>query len=925
MSFKNHRIIKFIPLLLVMILLAAGLSYPQRLTGKLTGTVADEEGIPLPGVSVEISSPSMMGVRTETTTDKGVYRFVNLPPGIYKIIFSLEGFQKITRENIRIIVGGTVTENITLKQTTIEESITVTAEPPIVDVTKSGMSTTYGKDELEKMPTGRFSLFDVVKMAPGVQQTSEYTDRNVAYGSNMESNAYWLDGVDISNPEIGIGWHYISAETFDEVETTGIGTPAEYGQFTGAVVNVVTKSGGNRFEGGVSYYGQYDSLTGDNNPKDKIAWKSIDPAEAYSYKRDTFYYLAFTLGGPIVKDKVWFFANYEKFEDTSSFWLSDPEYPTEWVGDGVFFKLTSQITPQHKLVASFYYEYFEVPDTQTPWLEKEALGNEVGKTPTWNLLYTWLISNNAFFELKYAGFRGKDDYIPMHSDYDTPARYDGYTGLTTEGLSWPWYYRVGRDQANAHLSYYAEDFLAGDHDFKAGVQYNRGSSDCWGGYAGGRYYYDYYGYPYYMYAQDVFYYGGRVDSIAAFIDDSWKISDRLTVNLGLRFDHSNGHIPAFPVMDGWNKTDQKSPALDDLIVWNSISPRIGLVFQLTPDQKTVLKASYGRYYDALHIANWEWPGPNVSDWYMWAYNWDTEAYDILIDFIPGEMDYSIDPDLQNPYADQFSIGLERELFPDFSVGALFMYKKEKNLIGWEDIGATYEQTQLEASDGQTYTVWNQTSDLGSNEYTITNPKDYEQTYKAGIFTLTKRYSHDWMLNASLTISKNDGLNMMAHSQFQQAMIWYAGDYGKDPNDLINATGLLQNDRRWMLKVQAGYNFPGDILASFLFGYQQGTPYPTFVNVFGLNQDPYGSGRRILANPRNDDDRMDKWSRLDFRIQKTFRLYDTLRLSAILDVFNLFNSDLVTSYASYNTWGENYMEPDEILFPRRLQIGLRLEF
>ena len=183
-----------------------------------------------------------------------------------------------------------------------------------------------------------------------------------------------------------------------------------------------------------------------------------------------------------------------------------------------------------------------------------------------------------------------------------------------------------------------------------------------------------------------------------------------------------------------------------------------------------------------------------------------------------------------------------------------------------------------------------------------------------------------MLNASLTWSRSEGLNMIAHGDYwDPSLIWYAGDFGKDPNDLTNAKGLLQNDRTWVLKVQAGYTFPWDILASLNYYYQTGIPLPIYIRLDGLNQDPHGLGRRILAESRNDDNRTDGWSRLDVRLQKTFNLHKSLRFKAILDVFNVFNTSTIVHHASYDTWAENYLEPDWIFFPRRFQIGARLEF
>jgi hypothetical protein len=915
--------------LVLLTMFAFGTSSAQRLTGKLMGTVTDAEGVPLPGVTAELSSPVLMGgVHAEVTSEKGSYRFINLPPGIYNIVFKLKGFETVERPGLKVSVDATVTENIIMKVAAIEESVTVLAAAPLVDVTKSGMTTTFTKELLEQLPSGRFTFFDVIKQAPGLIMNTQEGDRIVAYGSNYESSDYQVDGVDVRNPDVGSAWQWVNPEVFAEVETTGIGAPAEYGQFTGAVINIVTKSGGNKFEGSLSYYGQFQRLVANNNPRP-------DDPEAFAYHRDKFLDASFNLGGPIIKDKLWFFGSYERVEDSYTAWLSDPKYPAPYIGDKAFLKLSSQLGKNHRLVGSFYYEYFDIPDPITPWVTEDSVASEIGHTPTWNLMYTWLISNKAFLDLKYGGYWSDDNYLPINSTLESRSHYDSVTGVTSEGVWWPWIYEVTRHQANATLSYFAEDFLGGDHDFRVGVQFNRGVAINHGGYSGGRAYYDYsfeyYGYLYtynYMYQQNVFSYGGVVNSIGAFVDDSWKIGDRLTVNLGIRLDHSAGSIQSFPVFQGWEETSAMTPEVPNVVKWTTVSPRVGLAFQLTSDKKTLLRASYGRYYDALLMSNWNWPGPNVTDWTK--YIWDGEDW-VLFDFVPGTMNYTVDPNLKNPYADQFSVGLERELLPDFSIGATYIYKHEKNLIGWEDRGATYEQVNMMSDDnGLTYLVWNQTSGLETNDYWITQPsrfgETFDQTYKAVIFSLTKRYSNRWQLSASLTWSQMEGLTNTAHSLSQQAMIWYTEYYGQDPNDLINARGYLSNDRTWIFKLSSSFSFPWGILASVNYLYQTGRPIPTFVRVY-----PDQGVRTILAEPRGKE-RFPAWSILDFRLQKTFDIHKTVKLSAMVDVFNAFNSNTVIGYPSsyprnpgYDLWSEAFHQPDEIFFPRRAQIGVRLEF
>jgi hypothetical protein len=178
-----------------------------------------------------------------------------------------------------------------------------------------------------------------------------------------------------------------------------------------------------------------------------------------------------------------------------------------------------------------------------------------------------------------------------------------------------------------------------------------------------------------------------------------------------------------------------------------------------------------------------------------------------------------------------------------------------------------------------------------------------------------------MLNASLSYSKSEGLNNLgkATGAAQQAVIWYGGYMGRDPNDLINARGRMTSDRPWILKVQAGYTFPWNILASFNWIYQTGRPAPSFTR-FRLEQ----GWRSVLTEPRGED-RFPTWSIMDFRLQKTFNITDTVKFHAIFDVWNVLNSGTVTGYASHNMWRDRYMEPGGIFYPRRLQIGLKLQF
>jgi len=910
---KNKKLISQIVIMpFLLLILIIGLSYGQIITGKIGGTVKDDQGEPLPGVTVEASSPSLMGIQTSITSDKGTFRFANLRPGKYKVVFILDGFQRVERVNIPVKINTTVTLGVTMKLQTLEEEVTVIAESPTIDVKKSGMSTNFTKEDLENIPAGRYSFADIVKQAPGMLSRSDEGGLRWSFGgSGFEGNVFYFDGVDQSSPELGIPWINPNQDIFEEVEVSGIGTAAEYGLMTGAVINIITKSGGNKFSGSVSQYGQYDFTTGDNNPD----------SEVESFKRFYRIDLSFSLGGPIVKDKLWFFGNYNIRRSKESSWQADPDYARKDLQDEAFFKLTSNIGNNHKLVVGFAYELEDFGETVDPWNPPETLIKEVCISYIWNARYTWMVGSNSFLDIKYSGWYSPDEWnVPIDgADINLRGHYDDATGVASVAPigSAVWY--IDTHQVNAGYSHFAEDFLGGDHDFKVGVQYNRGSLEAKAYYCGGGYYLDYYGDNYLLYVQDQYMYGGTVNRFGVFFDDSISIGERLTVNLGFRYDHQNADYPAFPRLDGWDKTSDLAPGEDDLITWNVFSPRIGIAYQLTPDGKTLFKAHFGRYYDALHIGNFSKPGPGVTDWY--GYEWWDGAWE-LFDYVPGELGYVMDPNLKNPYADQISIGLERELVTDFSVGAMYIYKNEKDLIGFEGRESEYEEVQAVSPDNdEPYTVFNRTSPPGVEETWQTNPEGYYLKYNAFILTLDKRYSKNWMMNASLAWSHSTGLTMMSHSSsFQHMLAEYGSGFGVDPNDLINADGDVQHDKRWVFKFSGGFNLPGDIFFGTYFTYQSGIPRPTFVRIYGLDQ-----GRTtILAEPRGDE-RFPSFYTLSLRLQKQFTLYKSLKLKVLLDVFNATNDDAFRSWRENERWMDDFRVGWGLPDPRSVQLGFKLEF
>ncbi|MBN1223243.1 MAG: hypothetical protein JXB23_08325, partial [Candidatus Aminicenantes bacterium] len=360
--------------------------------------------------------------------------------------------------------------------------------------------------------------------------------------------------------------------------------------------------------------------------------------------------------------------------------------------------------------------------------------------------------------------------------------------------------------------------------------------------------------------------------------------------------------------------------IPNLVVWKNFSPRLGFVYQLTEDGKTIIRGHYGRYVEFLSAGTFNSPGPYNPDFN--AYYWDGSDWVNYL-HVPGNLAWGVDPNLKAPYSDLFTIGIEREIVPDLSLGIQGVYKKTKNDMSFWNVGAIYEQVPLVSPDnGETYMVYNQTN-LGANEYIITNPPDFGLTYKGIIIDIGKRYSHNWLLNASVSYSRSEGLGIQStdYNNYQSSVIAHVGySVGRDRNNYLNADGLMTNDRPWHFKLQFAYNFPFDILFGAHFQYMSGRPYIYYVRVY-----PDQGVRTIIAEPRNNDDRFDSISQLDLRLEKTFRIYNNVRFSAMVDVFNALNAGTVLYWASHRFYSSSYQVPSRMMTPRQFQIGLKIQF
>jgi len=908
-------------------------AWSQERTGKISGAVIDQAGTGLAGVTVTVASDVLMGgTRVAITGDTGAYRFAALPPGVYTVTASLAGFQTLTTEDVRVNVGATAITDFQMQEQFSEE-VTVYGESPLVDVTSSTGGDTFTAEFIKDLPTQR-NFFDMMSVSKGVTLATEDSDRLVIGGSNVQSNNWFIDGIETTAPETGTAWVYVNPDAVAEIQVVSIGAPAEYGNMMGGTLNVVTKSGSNEFKGGANIYFFDDSLVDSAINAD---------SQFPEYHQKEFYDITATLGGPIVMDRLWFFAAYEYWRDGHAFPGSDPDTTPTWYSDRYDLKLSMRFTDSHMVDVKGYYDNWGYPDPASEYVEPSGLAGEVGTTQAWGFGYTGVFTDRTFMEARYTGWQSDDDYLsqtgsnePAFIDYSPegggPERYYG-------GVYWPWTYNTSIDQVSASVSHFADDFIKGSHDFKFGVQASSG--DAITAVAPGMtgvYYYRYV-YPYYyngsVYEYEYFYkveglpykYGNEQKSWSAFFDDKWQVTDRLTLNIGVRYDNHRGIIPSFPRLDwDWSETGETIPGVDPVFEWSNFSPRLGLAYALGAENNAVIRASFGVYYDGNVGGNWNSPPPNhpgeigyISDSIdgPWEYYWD---------WVPPPI--SVDPDLKQPRTLQYALTYEHAVSDKYSFEITGIYKDTKDLVGWKrlDDGVYDEVEYTDPFTGNTYTIYDfsefPTTFKGNDPGWTVNPnvnRGYWQEYWALILGFNRRFTDFWSMNASYTLSESTGLIPRFLSQWQFNP-FYGSDEGRDANSYLNAEEQnLQGDRKHMLRVQANFELGKGWHANTLVNFQSGRPYARQTRL------PVAGSPLAIMVPASDSQRHPFQYLWDIGLGKRFNIGGSGEVNLGVQVLNVLNNDATDWFETVALYPGDDFVPNWWVKPRRVQLRAGIQF
>ncbi len=900
-----------------MILLAIAIpSFAQRTTGSVLGTVTDESGAVLPGVTVTLTGANVVGTQSSVTSERGGYRFAALPPGDYTVIFTMSGFSTMKRDGVKVPLGGTVEENVGMKVSSLSDEITVSGEAPVINTASNQVSTNYDKDWVRNAPMKRYSFFDLIAAAPGVNQSTSNNERATSFGSATTDNSYQLDGTDFTAPLTGAAWPFPNTDAIEEIEILSLGAPAEYGNLQGAVFNLVTRQGSNAFHGDLNYYHQSQGLTSSNTTREQD--------DGFPYTRVKFNDYTAQISGPVIKDKLWFFASYQHQANYEAPAGVPKEFPTKQDADRVFGKINWQISDRNKLMFAYHDDYYRLPGSSNAITDPNSVTVEHGHNPSPNLTFTSVRSDKTYIEARVSGFYGKDHGDPIVDGQPRvkPRFLDFDTGETLGGI-YSWYDGTSdKTAASAKISHFADHFMGGSHDFKFGVQFNSGGSD----YATGPndYIYTYSGVPAYGYTQVPYHSAGKMRALGFFFDDTYRIGSRLTVNFGARYDNSKASFDAYPILDKLgDETGASTAAVDKLFTWNVVSPRLGFTYKMTEDGKTVLKGHWGRYYRGIVTGEFTGVTPSITPRFLFDGTYDDAGNPQNLELVSDISNLHVDPSFKDPTTDQFILSFEREIAQNLGVSVNYVYKKGKHYGGWIDTAGTYESVPFtDETTGKTLNLLRLTSETTDRQFLLTNPDPMFTKYNGATFQLTKRMSNHWQTVVSLVWSRSTGrLGSSLLGPFSRQS-GISPTFGQNPNDYINTDGRLIEDRPFVFKTQFFYELPKGFQVGFNFIHQSGRPFGRTINPSDFLNIP---STVTLLEPIDGSLRVANSNVFDIRAQKDITLSGDVKLGLFLDVLNLFNNAANENVGSRLVSSDAFGRATDIIYPRRAILGAKIHF
>lgn len=936
-------------------------------TGSISGEIKDAQGGVLPGVTVTATSPAQIGTLSAVTNESGIYRFPAVPPGEYRLTFELAGFQTSVREGIRITLGFNAQVNVNLNVATLQETVTVSGQSPVIDTSATRIQTNYDQQTLASIPNAR-DMWSLLATTPSVTlnrvdvggSTAGTQTTYFAYGYSGQ-NRPLIEGINTTEGTSAAGF-YLDYGSFEEVFIGAAGNSAEMPN-PGVLTQFVSKSGGNTPSIGVYYDFETESVQSRNLDDSQIIPNTAireDGNRLSEYRN-----LNLNVGGPIIKDKMWgFFAYLNQFNSVAA-------PPTGSFLDGTSFdtklfnytgKATYQINQANKLIGYLQHGTKQQPNrtdvnTGGAPIHITADSTTLQDSPSWVYKGEWngTIGQNMLAEIR-AGQFGYNFGLVSNT---TATRYESLSTNQVLGGGRDWLNKRRRNQYTGALSYFKDNFAGGSHNFKFGGEYlDESGQILWNqGYADNVIHFvrgDLTG-PLSAVTPDSVRLYNNSDSQNAlaqtsfFVTDSWLIN-KLTLNLGARYDRYRAWLPAQSLAAGrFVPTTLTFAENSQVILFNNIVPRVGATYDLMGDGKTVVKANWGRFSFNPGVNLADAVNPNTSTQYaVWTWN-DLNGDRVFQDNekvgtaptqqFGGNVSTTIDPNLENSYTDEASLFVERGIVQDFGVRAGFVWKKDYN--GWQQLNDSRPYSAYNVpvtvtdpgpdgslattADNGTLQLFNLDNTARGTSNRVQNVDGYEGSYKTFELSANKRYSNRWSMNASFSYTwTHEFGNTYFGNRFASLVQQFSlfGSYPTNPNE------QTENEyTNWNSKISGTFEAGWGLRVTPVLKLQSGAPYGRFVNVPGCSATVtadclnYGS-QLVLVEPIGTR-RQDTVSVLDFRVEKQLRFAQKARVGLFFDMFNAMNSNVAVN----EVWqaGTRFERASTVLGPRIAKFGLKVDW
>jgi hypothetical protein len=941
--------------------------------GELEGRVVDASGAVLPGVTVSLSGPAVMGIVTATTNDHGQYRFPAVSSGTYKLSFKLVGFGTVERDGIVVPVRSTVTVDSQLKVADVQEVITVTEASPVVDVENTKIGSRLDQATLQQVPTSR-SIFGSATILPGMVMARQdpgglnaaTSTLMVAHGAQLYNLNYY--GVTADTPQNYGSMYYMDFLSAGEISVDTAAMGAEVGGGGGANINIIPKSGSNQLRGELFYSGTGKGLAGNNLTPELRAQGITSPSSLQSLHDANA-----AVGGPLVKDRLWAFGSFRDYttdENVPGFGTLD----SQGVRQPELFhsnlrnytaSLKTQVSQNNTLSTFWTHNTKSQPHRNAGVNQPDPVSTLNQRSPKdlFNANWTSVLSQNTFLEISSSYFHMhwpslfSDEFYGLSDSQKVSSSQDTTSGVFFAGPE-PTGERLRdsyRAQTNIGLTRYQDGLLGGSHQFKLGFENWYGwGHDTFRIYNDTRLRYkeDAKGVPQPL---EIFAYNTpltqrtKMRNFAAFVQDRVSYS-RLSLNLGLRWSYYDGELPEQTGGGGRWFAETTYPAVKAPYSWNTLAPRVGLVWKVTDDAKTAIKANYARYYDIMYTDEFSTINQNIiRTTGVATYTWfgDKNGNGIVD---PGEFDpkaksvfapksNTIDPNLRDPKTDEILFAVQRELASNVSFSASWIQRWFHDQTYDENIGiptsAYIPHVFLDpgpdnikgTGDDRNVTFYDVSSAyLGKDAFFHTNSAGV-QRYRGLELTLTKRMSSHWQMMMSYVWSRLDGDRTLIDGR--TALDW------NDPNNLVSTmkTGRGANDQPQAFKMIGSFQAPLGINLGVNYEAITGLPRERLLAV-ALTQ-----GTLNMAVDNRGTYRADFLNLLSVRGDKSIALGGSRKITLIAEVHNALNS-----HAGQNTYGlltrsfanqaafdaarattSYFGRVQEIVAPRVVKLGAKLDF